>query len=298
MTMLVVGGTSHVGRVLVPAALATRAVRVATRDSQSLVARQLADAGAQIVAADLRNLGSLQSACAGVQTVVASAHGFPGTKGNDVQSVDLIGHVNLVKAAVDAGVTRFIYISAVGVGPDAPVDLFRAKWQVEQELAASGLAWTCLRAAAFMESWAALVGQPVLDRGSTTVFGLGTNPISFVSAGDVARLALRLADDPGAVNQVVELGGPENLTMLQVVERFERAAGRKAKVRHVPRAMMRIMLASLGRMIKPLGRQIAAGIFIDTAPMTVDSTLTLKRWPMELTTLDQVIERSMATRIG
>lgn len=294
MTMLIVGGTSRVGQVLVPAALATSAVRVATRDPQSATARKLVDAGAQIVTADLRDAASLQSACAGVETVVASAHGFPGTKGNDVQSVDLAGHRSLIKAAVASGVKRFVYISARGAGPDVPVDLFRAKWAIEQDLAASSLAWTVLRASPFMEFWAALVGRPILDRGRTTVFGRGTNPINFVSAGDVARLAVRLADDPGAVNQIVEIGGPENFTMLEVIARFERAAGRKARVRHVPLAVMRVMHNTVGRVIKPLGRQIGAGILMDTAPMTFDPAPTLMRWPMDLTTLDMVIARAMA----
>ena len=227
---------------------------------------------------------------------MASAHGFPGTSGNDVQSVDLAGHRSLIKAAVASGVKRFIYISALGAGPKAPVDLFRAKWAIEQDLATSGLAWTALRASAFMEFWAALVGQPILDRGRTTVFGRGTNPINFVSAGDVARLALRLADDPAAVNQIVEFGGPENLTMLEVVARFERAAGRKARVRHVPLPVMRAMRSTLGHVFKPLGRVIGAGILMDTAQMTFDPTPTLTRWPMKLTMLDEVIARAMAHR--
>ena len=293
MTLLVVGGTSRVGQVLVPAALATRAVRVATRDPQSVTARKLFAAGALIVTADLRNAASLQSACAGVDTVVASAHGFPGAKGNDVQSVDLAGHRSLIEVAVASGVKRFIYVSAVGAGPDVPVDLFRAKWTIEQDLAASRLSWTVLRASPFMESWAALVGQPILDRGRTTVFGRGTNPINFVSAGDVARLALRLADDSGAANQIVGIGGPESLTMLDVVARFERAVGRKASVRHVPLSVMWIMRNTIGRIVAPLGRQVAAGILLDTAPMTFDSTPTLMRWPMELTTLEMVIARVM-----
>jgi uncharacterized protein YbjT (DUF2867 family) len=293
MSLLVVGGTSRVGQVLAQSALTTRVVRVATRNPQSVAARRLRDAGAQIVAADLRNMASLQAACNGMETVVASAHGFPGTTGNDVQSVDLAGHRSLIKAAVASGVKRFIYISALGAGPDVPVDLFRAKWAIEQDLAASGLAWTTLRASAFMEFWAALVGQPILDQGRTTVFGRGTNPINFVSAGDVAHLALRLADDPEAVNRIVEIGGPENLTMLEVVARFERAAGRKARVRHIPLAVMRALRSTVGQVVKPLGRVIGAGILMDTTPMTFEPAPTLVRWPMELTTLDTVIARAM-----
>jgi len=289
MTLLVVGGTSKVGRVLVPAALATRQVRITTRDPQSAIARQLAGAGAEVVQADLRDRASLTRALAGVTEVVAAAHGFPGNGDNDVESVDRAGHRNLIGAARTAGALRFVYISAVGAAPDHPVDLFRTKYEIEQALVNSDLEWTSVRATAFMEFWAAFVGQPVLDTGKTTVYGKGRNPINFVSAGDVARLALTLLDDPMSIREVVELGGPENLSMDEVVDRFALAAGRPPKVRHVPLRIMKMLRAAAGRVNPPLGRQVSAAIVMDTTPMTFDPAETLARWPMTLTSLDDII---------
>jgi NADH dehydrogenase len=289
MTLLVIGGTSKVGQVLVPLALRTRKVRVATRSPGSGVALALGAAGAELVQADLRDPASLERALRGVTQVVASAHGFPGSRGNDVQNVDLAGHRSLIEAARRAGVGRFLYISAVGARPDAPVDLFRAKWEIEQRLAASGLPWTSLRATAFMEFWAELVGRPVLEKGWTVLLGGGRNPINFVSAGDVARLALTLLDDPGAVGQVVELGGPENLTLEEVATRFGRAAGRAPMVRRVPLPVLRFLRATLGCAVRPVGRVLGASILTDTEDMTFDPSPTLARWPMRLTSLDELI---------
>jgi NADH dehydrogenase len=287
----VIGGTSKVGQVLVPLALRSRKVRVATRAPGSEVARALGAAGAELVTADLRDPASLERALRGVTQVVASAHGFPGSRGNDVQSVDLAGHHALIEAAGRAGVERFLYVSAVGARPDAEVDLFRAKWEIEQRLASSALPWTSLRATAFMEFWAELVGRPVLQKGSTVILGGGRNPINFVSAGDVARLALTLLDDPGAVREVVELGGPENLSMEEVAERFGRAAGRAPRVRRVPLPVLRLLRATLGRAVRPAGRVLGASIVTDTEDMTFDPSPTLARWPMRLTSLDEVISR-------
>jgi NADH dehydrogenase len=291
MTLLVIGGTSKVGQVLVPAALESRAVRVATRTPRSTVAADLRSAGAEIVAADLRDRASLDRALDGVTEVVAAAHGFPGTRGNDVQSVDRDGHRSLIAASEAAGVGRFLYVSAVGAGPDVPVDLYRTKYEIEQALVGSRLDWTVLRATAFMEFWSALVGEPVLTKGRTVVFGRGRNPVNFVSAGDVARLALVLLDDPSANRTVVELGGPEDISMNDVAQRFGRAANRSPRIVHVPLGAMKVMNATVGRVVKPLGRQLSAGILMDTAPMGFDPVPTLRRWPMELTTLDEVIAR-------
>jgi uncharacterized protein YbjT (DUF2867 family) len=296
MTLLIVGGTSKVGRTLTEAALATRAVRVTTRTPGSPAALALARAGAEVVAADLRDPASLRRAVAGVTQLVASAHGFPGSRGNDVSNVDRDGHLALLEAARGAGVGRFLYLSALGAGPRAPVDLFRVKWEIEQALAVSGLAWTSLRAAAFMEFWADLVGRPVLEKGSTVLLGRGQNPINFVSAGDVARLALKLLDDPGAIGRVVELGGPENLTMTEVAERFGRAAGRAPVIRRVPPVVLQAVGATLGRLVKPVGRVLGASLLMDAAPMAFDPSPTLARWPMKLTRLDEVIAATVAAR--
>lgn len=286
--LLIIGGTSKVGTALVPMAVDSRRVSVATRTPESPAARSLAGMGAEIVHADLRDRASLDRALNGVTQVVASAHGFRGTKGNGVQSVDDAGHRALIDAAQRTGVGRFVYISAVGAGPHVPVDLYRAKWAIEQALVASKLRWTSVRATPFMESWAALVGRPVLTRGRTTVFGRGDNPINFVSAGDVAVLTHRLLDDPSAVGEIIEIGGPENLSMNEVVERF--AAGRPPKVTHVPRWAMKMIAATVGRLDRPLGRQFAAGLLMDTAPMAFDPAPVLARWPIDLTPLASVIE--------
>jgi hypothetical protein len=91
-----------------------------------------------------------------------------------------------------------------------------------------------LRAAVFMEFWAAMVGEPILKTGKTTIFGRGDNPINFVSAEDMAKFCVIALQDPQARNQVIEVGGPENLTFNQVAELFEKASGRPAKKNHVP----------------------------------------------------------------
>ena len=288
--LLVIGGTSKVGLSLVPAATATRSVRVATRDPGSAAARTLVAAGAQLVRADLREAVTLAPAFDGVTQLVLAAHGFPGKGDNDVASVDRAGHLAAIEAAKRAGVRRVVYISALGAGPNVPVDLFRVKWEIEQALASSGLAWTSLRAAAFMEFWATLVGEPVLKRGRTLVFGAGNNPINFVSAADVATLSLTLLDDPRAVGRIVELGGPENVTMNDVARRFGSAIGIAPKIHHVPVAVMKAALATVGRLAAPIGRQLAAGILMDTAPMGFDPGPTLNEWPMELTSLQRIID--------
>src|SRR5260370_17906793 len=103
------------------------------------------------------------------------------------------------------------------------------------------LSWSILRPSAYMDLWAQLIGQPILEQGKTTIFGRGNNPINFVAVEDVAHFVSIALDDPRARNRVIEVGGPENLTFNQIAEIFERASGRQAKKRHVPLPLIRFM---------------------------------------------------------
>jgi NADH dehydrogenase len=145
-----------------------------------------------------------------------------------------------------------------------------------------------------MEFWAALVGDPIMKTGKTTIFGRGKNPINFVSVDDVACYALIALDDPSVRNQIIEIGGPENLSMNQVAELFERIAGHTAKKTHVPLPMMRVMSATMRPFNPPLSRQIAAGVFMDTADMTFDPSQTLQKYPVQLTRLEDYARAAYA----
>lgn len=186
--ILIVGGTGTLGlkvaRILRDKG---RAVRVMTRNPSGQPAEALKKLGAEVVAGDLRDPHSLAAACKGVSAVVAAAHAFPGTGTNDPLNVDDAGNRSLIAQAKTSGVGHLVYVSILGARADHPVDFFRIKFGIEEELRRSGVSYTIVRASAFMELWAAIVGEPLLKSGKTTIFGAGANPVSFVSADDVAH---------------------------------------------------------------------------------------------------------------
>ncbi|MBI5653149.1 MAG: SDR family oxidoreductase [Chloroflexi bacterium] len=283
---LLIGATSKLGTRVARRLLAEgKPVRAMTRTPDK--ATELKKLGAEIVPGDLRDPGSLARACAGVEKILDAAHGFPGEADNNPQTVDDAGKRALIDAAKRAGVQHFVFTSALGVSPQHPIDFFRIKFATEEYLRASGMSFTILRPGAFMEFWAALVGEPIVKTGKTTIFGRGDNPINFVSADDVARYALIALDDPRARDQVIEIGGPENLTLNQVAAVFEKIAGRSAQKSHVPLPMMRV-LSFVSRPFNPaLSRQVAAGINMDTADWTFDPRATQKKFPVPLTKLEE-----------
>jgi uncharacterized protein YbjT (DUF2867 family) len=291
--ILVAGGTGNLGVELVPH-LAARgiAVRVLTRDPDR--ARQRLGETPQLVEGDARNPQSLAAALEGIDAVVSAMTGFgPGAPGP--RAVDYEGNLNLIRAAESAGVQRFVLVSMYGAAADHPMELARMKYRAEEALRASRLDWVIVRPNAFMELWAEIAGGPIIKDGKATVFGRGDNPINFNSANDVARFIELALFDPGLSRTILAVGGPENLTFNQLIGQIERAAGRKAVVKHIPVPMMRV-LSVVMRPFKPdVAGMIGAGIAFDTADMTFDASDLRRRFPqIELTRMAEVLGRQRA----
>jgi uncharacterized protein YbjT (DUF2867 family) len=249
----VAGGTGRLGsRVVRRLAVAGLEVRVLTRDPAR--AQHLAGSAAEVVTCDVRDRASMKAALQGVTVAVSAVQGFAGPGRVSPESVDRDGNANLVDAAAEVG-ADVVMLSVVGASAQHPMELFRAKHAAEAHLRASGVRWTIVRATAFVELWAEIMAKPI-------VLGRGENPINFVSVEDVSVVVERAVIDPGLRGAVVEVGGPQNLTFNQLAALIQSVRGRPAKVRHVPRGLLRA--------IAPLGRQPRAAIAMDTIDMTFD----------------------------
>lgn len=292
--ILVVGASGRLGSVVVRELLAAgEPVRAMSREPAKMTA--LARLGADVIGGDIRDPKALARACRGADRVVSSVQALDSSpRSNKPSSVDGAGNHKLIDAAKAAGAQHVVFVSAYGAAPDNPVLFLRIKHATEQYLMDSGLSFTILRPAAYMEFWAALVGEPILKSGKTAIFGQGKNPISFVSVDDVAHLVVSALTDPEARGRTLDIGGPEALTMEQVARIFERVSGKTAKVSHVPRAMMRVMSRLLGPVNPSLTRQMRAGLWMDTADQVIDSARTLRSFPMQLTPLETVVR----SRVG
>jgi uncharacterized protein YbjT (DUF2867 family) len=275
--ILIAGGTGTLGTMFVRRLRDRGApVRVLTR--QPSRAAHLAGPHVEIVSGDLRDAESLRRAAAGADVIVSAAHGFGNADDESPATVDRRGNFNLIDAASEVG-AAVVLMSIVGAAPDSPMELFRAKHDAEEHLRKSGVRWSIVRATAFIETWAQVMGPPLRKTGRTIVFGRGNNPINFVSAADVAALLERVVLDPTLREQVIEIGGTTNLTFNQVAVLLEQQLGRSGGARHVPRPMLRAMGIAL-RGVKPaLARHVRAAVVMDTHDMTFDSASTRHRFP-------------------
>ncbi|MEO8469366.1 MAG: NAD(P)H-binding protein [Chloroflexota bacterium] len=288
----VVGATGTLGRQLIPQLLSPdgvpggEPVRAVAHDPEPLRAQP----GLELVAADVATEAGAARAVAGARVVVSAITGFAAPAG--VMGVDAAANRTLIGAAARAGVEHVVILSVRGADVGSPIELFRAKGQAEQAARESGMNWTLIRPTAYLETWLGIVGAPLVATGKTMVFGRGQNPINFVSAVDVAHLVRRAIEDPLMRGQILDIAGPENLTIEELIRLVEAASGRTGSVSHVPRLAMRV----LSRVIRPINPmragQMSAALMMDTDVMTVDgSAIRATQTSIPMTTAADVARR-------
>jgi NADH dehydrogenase len=231
--VLVAGATGLLGgtvvRKLVAAGIPVRAL---SRNKEKLTA--LAGPGVELAPVDMRNVPALNEACRGVGQIVATANNNMGRGPTSPTRIDLPAYQNLCAAARNAGVRRLIFVSTRGVDQDAPVDLFRVKWYIEDAIRRSGVKHVILRCAAFVDVWAGLIADGIRRKGAATVFGDGSGVANYIAVEDVAEFILKILAREDVVNEAIEIGGPSNLSFNDLTTLVERQLGASGKRRHVP----------------------------------------------------------------
>ena len=294
MTILVVGATGLLGRATARQLLNQgHSVRALVRDRAR--AEDLRKAGAEVVVGDLTDPASLARACKGALRVFACAHSLLGRGRYSSAQVDHVGHSALVVAAREAHVEHFVYTSMMGAREDHPIDFARTKHEIEQVVKGSGMGWTVLRPAAFMEQHVHLFnGRLLLDKGFVVLIGPAVKPRNFVAVRDVAPFAVIALADDGLNGRTIEIGGPDNLSNTEVAHMYAVRA-RKGRVFHLPLGVARAAAAA----IRPLHEGVARVIDLQMLderqmPETWNPAASLAEFPRTLTTVDKFIDERVA----
>lgn len=267
--ILVAGATGHLGGLISHSLLAHGSrVRVMVRQASSIDPR--IGTSAEVVLADLKDPRSLRRACTGVTAVVTTATATDRQGDDTIESVDHLGALNLVDAAELEGVQRFVFISALGADPDHPMPLLRAKGAVERRLRASPLAWTIIQPNMFLDKLpVGVVGGPALSDQPVTLVGEGKRRHSMIATRDVAAYAVAALERDEAIGQTLILGGPQPLSMRDIVTAFEEELDRSIPVQTVPPgqgvpgmpAVVSELLAALDSYDSPLDSSALADMY-------------------------------------
>jgi len=242
--ILVTGGTGFVGPKVVHA-LRERdlAVRCLVRDPASRSAQMLAAWGCELTQGDMTDTAALRTAVEGGEVVVHLVAIRQG-RAEEFRRVMEQGTADLVAAAQEGGVRRFVLMSALGTSEETKdlVPYYHAKWDMEQTVSASELEHVIFRPSfIFARDGGILPTFRRLARIApvTPVIGSGRQRIQPVWIDDVAAYFAASVDTPEAAGRIFELGGPDTVSWNEFWQRLKRALGVRRPTMHVPVGVMR-----------------------------------------------------------
>jgi uncharacterized protein YbjT (DUF2867 family) len=206
------------------------------------------------------------------------------------------GTRNLVAAAQEAGVRRFVLASALGLderSKDA-VPYFAAKWEMERAVRESGLEHVIFRPSfVFGRDGGVLPTFVRLARYApvTPIVGPGRQRLQPIWVEDLAEYYARALTEPAAANRTFEVGGPEAVSWNEFWERLKRVLGVRRPSVHVPFGAMRLQATLTERLPgAPVSRDQLTMLELGDNVVTDSSAVETFRLP--LVPLDEQLRRA------
>lgn len=241
--ILVTGGTGFVGTHLIRRLRTENLpVRALVRDSGK--AQQLKDLGVEVVAGALSDKAALEQATADIERVVHLVGIIQEAGGATFQSVHVDGTGNLLEAAKKANVRHLLYQSALGTRPGAQSLYHQTKWEAEELVRACGIPFTILRPSLLYgpgDQFTIRLSEMIRLSPVLPVIGSGKSKVQPLFIDDLVTCILKAVTSDCCLNEIYELGGPDQLTYEEVTVAIAEALGVRRPMLHLPLFFMRSM---------------------------------------------------------
>jgi len=245
MKVLVTGATGFVGREITRQLQASGHVsRLLVREASAPPARALASCHAvEVHTGDVLIANTLAPAFVNCDAVIHLVGIISEVGRQTFERVHTDATRNVLASAKQAGVKRFIHMSALGTRADAQSRYHQTKWAAEQSVRESGLDWTIFRPSiiygpgdGFVNLFARLSRfLPVLP-----LIGGGWTRFQPIPVADVARCFVGALLEPSSIGQTVDLCGNETLTLREIVDRILEVTGRRRIKLPLPFAVAKV----------------------------------------------------------
>jgi NADH dehydrogenase len=247
----ITGGSGFLGSHIVKRLVAQgQEVRVLVRNRERAQEEgRLAGLEVDWVNGDVTEPATLADGLADVRQIIHTA-AIAIEKGQSTyEDVNYQGTVNLVDAAQEAGVQRFINISQLGADPDLPYRFLASKGRAQAYVAASSLDWTAFRPSViwgpedeFANIFARLIPiTPIIF----PIIGGEQARFQPVWVEDVVSATIAALSDTSTIGVEFELGGPEVLTLEQIERRVMQAIDANRLMVHFPMPLLRLAVKAM-----------------------------------------------------
>jgi len=245
--ILVTGGTGFVGSHLIKRMRQEGIpVRAIVRDPDK--ARALNNLGVDVVKGDVSDTDSLEKATIGVERIIHLVGIIQEAAGATFQRVHVDGTRNLLEAARKSGVRHFFYQSALGTRPNAKSEYHKSKWAAEELVRASGISFTILRPSLIYgpgDQFTIRLSEMIRLSPVLPIIGSGRSKVQPIFIDDVATCIVTAVTSDCCLNEIYEIGGPDQLTYEEVTVAIADAMGVKRPTLHLPLFFMKSMATVL-----------------------------------------------------
>jgi NADH dehydrogenase len=290
------GGTGFVGQNVVHA-LRARGLDVRCLVRERSRAGTLENWGCELAVGNVTDPESLRRAVEGCDVVVhlvAIIEGRP----EEFERVMSQATRDLLSAAKEAGVSRFVLMSALGASEEKDlVPYYGAKWEMEQAVNASGLEHVVFRPSfVFGRDGGILPKLMRIARRApvTPVVGSGEQRIQPIWVEDVAAFFAKSVDLPQAANRTFELGGPDVVSWNELYARMKSVQGKRRPTIHLPFPLMRVNAAVLEKLPGPSPITRDQVKMLAGRDNTCDVGPALDVFQLQLVPLDEQLRRAAA----
>jgi uncharacterized protein YbjT (DUF2867 family) len=249
MKIFLAGGTGFFGGHLRKALLADgHEIRLLTHKRCGVIEDRV-----EQVEGDVTNLDSFADrvgGCDAVVNLVGIIREFPGT-GVTFEKLHVEATGNIVRAAVAAGVKRYLQMSALGTRPGATSSYHRSKFAAEEIVRASTLDWTIFRPSLLFgpnDAFVNLVAGYIRNYPAVPVIGNGSYRLQPISADDTARCFRMALEMPETVGKTFEVCGADRFSYTAMLDTIGRVLG-KRKVTKIcnPLLLMKLIVPFMQR---------------------------------------------------
>lgn len=261
---------SHIVRKLVEAGKPVRGM-VHNKEKAEREAR-LSGLEIDWIEADVTQTQTLKPALTDVSAVIHTVAIAIEKGGRQYETINFQGTVNLVDAAEQMGVKRFINISQLGANSKLPYRFLASKGKAQEYVADSKLEWTAFRPSVIWgpeDEFANTFAQLVLI--TPIIFPIvGDENAKFqpVWVDDVAVSTVKALDDPLTIHKEYELGGPEVLTLEEIERRTLLAQEAKRIMIHFPMPVLKLFVSAMELLLPnpPVTRSLLELLAVPNVP--------------------------------
>ena len=293
--ILVTGGTGFVGSHIVHALRAReRPVRVLARRPEKHP--QAANWGCELVAGDMTDADSLRRAVEGCETVVHVVGLPPFASPKAIERVMTQGTEDLVAAAKEAGVGRFVLMSALGASEETVevAPYYAAKIAMEAAVKASGLDHVIFRPSFIFGRDGGLLQQQIrIVRLSPVTPILSHHRMQSIWVDDVAAFFAAAVSAERAPNRTFDLAGPDSVTWGELHERIRRILGKRRLSFGTPAGLLKAG-AVVGSVLPPFRGAPDAIAMLDHGDNVGDPEPANETFGIRPIGLDEQIRRAVA----